>query len=142
MGYYTNYELCSDILNDPKASKHIRELLHASTGCEWEAWGDCISPGHSMKWYEHTEDMIAISRLYPNAVFELSGWGEESADIWKKYFHYGKYQFEMAEIIIGEYNEDKLQEYKSARERMAETIIARDELNDDIEESGDIGNLF
>lgn len=62
----------------------------------------------SCKWYDHDKDMVAVSRDFPDTLFELSGEGEESGDIWKKYFLNGKVQVAKAKIIFEEFDVKKL----------------------------------
>jgi hypothetical protein len=60
------------------------------------------------KWYEHEEHMRKISLQYPDVIFELRGEGEESGDIWVKYFVNGKMQLCAAKIVFEEFDEKKL----------------------------------
>ena len=60
------------------------------------------------KWYDHDKDMIAFSTLFPNLVFKLTGEGEESEDIWVKYYKNGKMQHCPAKITFDPYNENEL----------------------------------
>lgn len=62
----------------------------------------------SCKWYEHDKHMRDISRMYPETIFILEGEGQESGDIWKKYYLNGKCQVAKAEVIIPEFDETKL----------------------------------
>ena len=64
--------------------------------------------GESCKWYDHEEDMKKISRMFPSVTFDLYGEGEESGDIWHKYFKNGKMQECPARIVFDEYDERKL----------------------------------
>lgn len=43
-----------------------------------------------MKWYDHKEDLITLSKLFPNRYFKLSGEGEERGDEWEAEFFQGK----------------------------------------------------
>lgn len=43
-----------------------------------------------MKWYEHEDDMLALSRVFPDKTLVLEGVGEEQGDIWVKVFKDGK----------------------------------------------------
>lgn len=60
------------------------------------------------KWYEHEEHMRAISKEYPDVIFQLNGEGEESGDVWIKYFVNGKMQKAAAKITFDEFDEKKL----------------------------------
>ena len=89
MGYYTTYNL--------KASGREQEIWNAiedgelTSGYQWENYGT----GWSMpecKWYDHNDDMLAISRKWPDVLFKLTGEGEESGDLWCAYYLAGKSQ--------------------------------------------------
>lgn len=56
--------------------------------------------GDSCKWYQHADDMEAISLAFPEVLFQLSGNGEESGDIWRKYYFNGKEQVAKANIVF------------------------------------------
>ena len=60
------------------------------------------------KWYEHEKDMRAVSSKYPETLFLLEGEGEESGDIWKKYFLNGKMQTCKSIITFEEFDKSKL----------------------------------
>lgn len=60
------------------------------------------------KWYEHEEDMKKVSKEYPETIFVLEGDGEESGDIWKKYFMNGKMQSCKAIMTFENFDESKL----------------------------------
>lgn len=44
------------------------------------------------KWYEHDEDMQAVSRRFPDVVFRLHGVGQGSADVWVTWYLDGQRQ--------------------------------------------------
>lgn len=63
---------------------------------------------NSTKWYDHDENLIEFSKQYPLVVFELKGDGEESGDMWIKYYKNGKSQRCDAKITFEKYDESKL----------------------------------
>lgn len=103
MGYYTQYNLemiegSSDLIEGLLSEcEEARYALGASGDCE-----------QATKWYEHKRDMISFSKKHPDALFKLSGEGEESGDCWHEYYKNGKVQECKAKIVYPEFNEDLL----------------------------------
>lgn len=63
----------------------------------------------SCKWYDHEDDMKRLSLRFPDVVFTLNGTGEESGDVWVKYFKAGKMQVDKVEIKLAPFDPTKLQ---------------------------------
>ncbi len=61
----------------------------------YEAWTNQLD---ECKWYEHETDLRLFSSLFPDVLLTLRGDGEESEDIWVKYFKGGKVQVAKAHI--------------------------------------------
>lgn len=80
--------------------KNTRELVTKELG--FDPFSD------PCRWYEHDEHMRRISKKYPETIFILEGEGEESGDIWKKYYLNGKCQVARPQVIIPEFDETKL----------------------------------
>jgi len=109
MGYYTRYSL--KVLKSPTQHADNEEEVIADLrkdeyveACINEA-GDCQD---ERKWYDHDDTMKVFSKNYPNLIFELEGEGEESGDMWKKYYKDGKSQTCQAVITFEEFNPLKL----------------------------------
>ena len=51
------------------------------------------------KWYEHTDDLTAMSKAIPNVLFHLSGEGDDTGDIWDAFAVDGKVQKHPAQIV-------------------------------------------
>jgi len=101
MGYYTTYTLSTTQGYDNQ--EEIEEKLQEISGYSIEfGWND------SCKWYTHEQDMKELSKSYPETTFLLEGEGEESGDIWQKYFKNGKMQVCKAEIVFPVFDESKL----------------------------------
>lgn len=88
----------SDMCDSEIVSHILKEI-----GCDYSNPFD-----DSCKWYSHEQDMFKVSEKYPNAIFKLSGQGEDAEDIWVKYFKDGKMQTCKAKITFEEYDESKL----------------------------------
>lgn len=110
MGYYTKFDLVinKNISKDQElqitnflSNKIIGESAKLSDHYE-----DYLE--EEMKWYDYQKHMIELSNLFPDIVFELSGEGEESEDIWKEYFKSGKSQRCEAIITFDKFDETKL----------------------------------
>jgi hypothetical protein len=58
-----------------------------------------------VKWYSYAEDVLEVSTHFPGALFELSGDGEESMDMWKFWARDGKgYQADV-ELVFPVFDE-------------------------------------
>jgi hypothetical protein len=101
MGYCTKFKL--KIKN---TSPETEEIIWTTIGTMDEA--NYALGGDDCKWYDYEEDMKALSKEFPDALFELSGEGEESGDIWNAYFKNGKWQRCPAKIVFEPYNEKAL----------------------------------
>ena len=99
MGYLTIFNL--NIIEGDDETNHIAAIGEIS-GYE-EQW-----EGDSIKWYNYEKDMLKYSKLYPDTVFQITGYGEEQGDIWADYYKNGKVQKTKAEIVFNDYNELKL----------------------------------
>jgi hypothetical protein len=81
MGYNTRYELESD---DGQTDFHVTALREI-TKYAYLFYDEC-------KWHEHQKQMIEYSKKNPSVQFKLSGEGDESGDVWVKWFKAGKMQ--------------------------------------------------
>jgi len=108
MGYFTDYKL--EIHQDPKNQTDEIEKYFTADENEDEYWYNLLDGAcDSMKWYNHDDDMLHISRLWPDVVFRLEGNGEENWDWWVKYYKNGKMQTCRSKITFGEFDEQKLE---------------------------------
>jgi len=109
MGYYTKFDLeivgCSwedakdiieDLRNTDANARYGLDECGEGMGCE------------TLKWYSHEKDMKKFSEKYPDKLFKLQGDGEESGDMWIKYFQNGKVQICKAVLVFDEFNPKKL----------------------------------
>ena len=64
--------------------------------------------GETYKWYGYEADMLALSNRYRNLLFELTGEGEESGDMWKAWYRNGKHVRVQAQIVFVEPDLDTL----------------------------------
>lgn len=55
-----------------------------------------------MKWYDHDEDMLALSKAFPNIVFVLTGEGEDRDDNWISYYKNGQIEVCHGRIVYDE----------------------------------------
>lgn len=99
MGYYTRYEL--ETVRGGDNETDYEEEVTDKVG--YNPFGD------ETKWYSFEKDMKKVSKKHPNSLFELSGEGEESGDIWKAYFKNGKMQMCKAKITYDDFDEALLE---------------------------------
>ena len=99
MGYQTNFELSVDA--------DIHEAVEAAI---LEVSGYRFECGtlYEAKWYDHDEDMRAVSRRFPDRLITMYGQGEDHDDLWYAYFKNGKMQHCQAKITFDPYDENQL----------------------------------
>lgn len=111
MGYKTRYSLsvyAKEATLKPAEMDTVIEKLRAQ---DEDARYALYNNGDSQtecKWYAHEKAMRAISKAYPDVVFELEGIGEEQPDMWRKYFYRGLMQDVKAVITYESFNPDLL----------------------------------
>lgn len=108
MGYYTSYNLIVTKRDGSLIEKIEREteLEIAKRLCEISDWFEPSDFNETVKksdyplaeligfdvikWYNHYNEMVALSKKFPSLYFELEGFGEEHGDMWREYFHNGE----------------------------------------------------
>ncbi len=61
-------------------------------------------------WYDHEEDMLALSKQFPQILFELECQGELPDDLWRQFFQNGKTQLCPAYSTFWPYISDRMRE--------------------------------
>ena len=103
MGYYTMHTLSVRGMNLTEEIltalndwlKHHQVIGYALDEGESIDYGRCgiefyFGCSQEAKWYEHNEDMIELSKAFPDLNFCLHGVGEEQFDYWDCYYHNGE----------------------------------------------------
>ena len=103
MGYYTSHYL--KVIDGDEML--IQALRKECDGAEY-ALDDDGESRESCKWYDHEKDIKSFSKKHPETLFELEGQGEDSGDMWKKYFKNGKMQNCRAKITYEPFQENLL----------------------------------
>ena len=103
MGYYTHYGI---MMHPEQDTARETEIMRAIAAKIYEEDPSNISDSNaiwclsdSMGWYDHEEDMLEISKQFPEIIFVLYGEGEAHDDLWRKYFANGEYEEAYAEIV-------------------------------------------
>lgn len=114
MGYFTAYNLCvyeyenamGDLVTDDRLNLVVEELK--KLGVINYALREDLGFYESVKWYDHDEDMLEVSKKFPDLLFCLCGEGEDQGDIWENYYNAGRMQACYAEIVIPPFDNTKL----------------------------------
>lgn len=117
MAYHTNFHLyvaegeksVEEVLNILKTQHNDNEQFEDL----FTALDDDGTSGNEVTWYEHEEDMIKISKLFPDHVFELYADGSALEDISKKFFLNGKIQVCPVPFEFDEFNPSLLKEKRN-----------------------------
>lgn len=105
MGYRTRYDL--GVYQGDKTIIDVLAIAQDFNGLDYAIDYDGKST-KEVKWYNHENDLKKLSKDFPDLVFVLRGEGEDSADVWKKYFKNGRMQVCVAELVIPPFDESKL----------------------------------
>jgi hypothetical protein len=106
MGYYTKFELHAvdvktgsliTMAEEEAIAKSLWYLTGGSDRYTPKSIEGCLD--EQMKWYDHEEDMAALSKEFPNILFVLDGVGEEFPDAWRKWFYNGTVEASYAEVV-------------------------------------------
>jgi len=91
MGYNTLYHLSWDVASYEDSSA-IEKWLEKEKTDSYKFYAISSKGGGSepVKWYDHHDDMVELSRAFPQVLFTLEGAGEEMDDRWRKYYLNGK----------------------------------------------------
>lgn len=122
MGYETTYKLKLKLPPDATRAepcKHcngtgkIERTIDADIRKVWVdnnyvSLREIIDGASSCKWYKHESDMRRVSLQFPGVLFTLHGQGENSGDVWVKYFLDGKMQHEQLPAALPPFDEAKL----------------------------------
>ncbi|MGM0815336.1 MAG: hypothetical protein ACQEUO_07410 [Bacillota bacterium] len=103
MGYYTNFEVEMD--KDEDLVREYVNNISPRKECLVAAFNGC---GDDMKWYECDEDVLEVSRQFPEVLITVKGDGESSRDFWKTYFKNGKMQHCQGRVVYDEFDEKEL----------------------------------
>lgn len=105
MGYYTRFTLSTR----PNEAWDEVEKYVGENYTENDYLPAIISDdGETYKWYGHMDDVKELSTHFPDVVFVLYGEGEESGDLWYKYFKNGKVQECPGSVTFPPYDESRL----------------------------------
>lgn len=121
MGYYTDYALYVHHYSVERKETIGVSLPDGIKGAieeevermEVMEYGD-VDCGYfcSAKWYDHDRDMCLLSLKFPTVLFELSGSGDESDDLWVAYYHAGKMQYCPGKVVYDEFDCSELKELR------------------------------
>jgi len=141
MGYYTYYSLevdpdtaIPDIVEALKNNPGLADTNLYGYALDWgNPYDGMIPPLDNAKWYEHNENMLILSKLFPQVLFTLSGEGEESGDLWRTKYQDGKLATVLAETYWAEFpplEEPKPQQNKTLFDLVIEPQKTKIELGD------------
>lgn len=81
MGYYTTYTI--SVTPEPSEDL-LAEDVDGETLCS------LIVDEWNSKWYSHDDEMIALSKRWPDYLFRVDGEGEEQGDVWVAFYQAGE----------------------------------------------------
>ena len=113
MGYHSTFELRVKPLQNLKPNvvqyfqavpplAQVNEAVRAEIGFEMHSYPDEPDCLHitDVSWYAFEADFMAVSKRFPNAVLEVTRYGEDDGDIERKFFHNGQVGGGKATIVF------------------------------------------
>lgn len=109
MGYYTTHTLTAAGNITPEIACQIDEALFQKNIVGYALDNYCLVEHNNTaywgcsdcaKWYDHEDDMLEISRMFPDVTFQLCGEGDEQGDLWEEYYHNGEAERCSAEVVF------------------------------------------
>ena len=110
MGYYTNYKMTVKDKDGMEIDSSLEPLFDEQVLYQGKvSIQDVITQNlDACKWHDHQEDMLEYSANHPEYLFILDGEGEESGDIWRKFYKDGKsYEWKL-EYALPDFDPKKL----------------------------------
>lgn len=103
MSRYGNFEILIDGLDDNEYDNLSDTLLNTTTYVFYE---DFVIMDRA--WENWMENMISVSKVYPNALFTLLRVDYEDNETTRVYFKNGKFQNANVRVVFDEFDEGKL----------------------------------
>jgi len=115
LGYYTQYELKVSNFGESKngiidhiSTKELSDIIFMILSTDPDSKSFEFVSNDRIKWYTFKEDMVELSLMFPDVLFELKGEGEEFPDLWVAYFKKGMMQCSKAKIRYPKFKESSL----------------------------------
>lgn len=122
MGYYTHYklELSSDKARSLlAATKAAEEMIKSRNSVEFLGTESPVCDGiyWDGKWFDGEEkELVALSRMYPDVLIQVTGDGEDSEDFWREYIQNGKTGWTPGAITYEPFDMVEMKDYKGGDE--------------------------
>lgn len=111
MGYYSDFEIRvrpdqpksatpMRYYPEPAVLEQLNEALKESFGHGMDFSQSIQALTVNWKWYDWLDDLRRLSLRWPNAVLEVTRWGEDDGDIERQFFHNGQVRGGKAEIVF------------------------------------------
>jgi len=111
MSYYTAFSLDVNGMKSEKDYNEVSQWLKDRDIINYALYEDGYIPTSStqyfscsepVNWFTSNEDMIELSKAFPQFVFRLNGDGEVSDDMWDHYYQNGEDELCLVELNFPE----------------------------------------
>ena len=69
-----------------------------------QSWVSYLENGGRIRWYSYKDDMLQVSRRWPDTMFILTGIGEENGDYRRAYFQNGSSHEDKGKLVFPEFH--------------------------------------
>lgn len=103
MGYYTDYTVrAGGFANESEITAFLgmleKQSSYAMRPAEISHNGTKFWVFLNAKWYDWKDDLLAMSRVYPEITIDVDGVGEDRQDMWRARFRDGEHEVVRAEV--------------------------------------------
>ena len=103
---FTTYSLCVRDVKSEKEFEQLTETLKKADLFNYvfvygrlEKDTACFESYEQQLWHSHYGDMVIISEMHPNMIFQLTCYREDGA-VWQEYYHDGMTECCTGEVIF------------------------------------------
>ena len=133
MSYVGDFTLSADIGDQNTFELVDKAVAAMNSYMDFDSYEDCHAVWRDINdtWRAHEEDLLALSKKFPQILFVLECQGEIASDLWRQFFQDGKMQFCPAYSTFWPYISNRMKEPSADHSKSSEESEEELELSSD-----------